>query len=171
MPDRMPPNRPGAPPPSEAMKKLAEMIRRAETGRRIRLTRKGKLAAFIVPPEDVQRLEWLEEQERLYRESQNDEGGFDQMTDYDEPAYAEPAAAAEPDQAGPRQRDMPEPPPPPRNTNFDDERQRQVAIAAFRKGFDRIIMASDVLSRSDISRRLKPDGYIASAILSIIGEG
>jgi prevent-host-death family protein len=164
MSDRPPPPRQETPPLGEAMKKLAEMIRRAETGRRIRLTRRGKLVAYIVPQEDVQRLEWLEEQERLYRDSSGDDGDFGpSMADYDEPAFAEPAYAEarqeEPEVA------------PQRHTDFDDERQRSLAIAAFRKGFDRIIMASEVLSRADISRRLKEDGYIASAILSIIGEG
>ncbi len=146
------------------MKKLAEMIRRAENGRRIRLTRRGKLAAFIVPPEDVQRLEWLEEQERQFRESEGQESHDPSMEDYDEPAYAEPPVPE------PRARQA-EIPPPPRHIDFNDERHRQRAISAFRKGFDRIIIASDVLSRADIARRLKDDGYIASAMLGIIGEG
>jgi antitoxin (DNA-binding transcriptional repressor) of toxin-antitoxin stability system len=146
------------------MKKLAEMIRRAENGRRIRLTRKGKLVAFIVPPDDMQRLEWLEEQERQFHESEGRDDLGPSMSDYDEPAYAEPEPAYEA-----RGRE-PEPPPPPRHVNFDDERQRQRAIASFRKGFDRILSASELLSRGDIARRLKEDGYIASAMLGIIGE-
>ena len=144
------------------MRKLAEMIRRAETGRRIRLTRRGKLAAFIVPREDVQRLEWLEEQERQFRESEGQEDLGPPMSDYDEPAHAEP-----PTDTRSRQPESP----PPRHINYDDERQRQRAIAAFRKGFDRILVSSETLSRADITRRLKDDGYIASAMLGIIGEG
>jgi prevent-host-death family protein len=151
---------------TEAMRKLADMIRRAETGRRIRLTRKGKLVAFIVPPDDMQRLEWLEEQERQFHESEGKGDSEPSFSDYDEPAYAEPEAAQESyfqNQADPE--------PPPRHMNYDDERQRQRAIAAFRKGFDRILAASETLSRADIARRLKDDGYIASAILGIVGEG
>jgi prevent-host-death family protein len=148
-----------------ALKKLAEMVRRAENGRRIRLTRKGKLAAYMVPPEDVERLEWLEEQERQYRESQEDEGlAGPPMSDYDEPAFADPVMPRMPQPEEPAEL-------PPGHIDIHDEDQRRKAIAQFRRGFDKVIGSKEPLSRAETSRRLKEDGFIASAVLSIIGEG
>ena len=151
-------------PDADSLKKLGEMIRRAENGRRIRLTRRGKLAAYVVPPEDVERLEWLEEQERQYRETQEDDGlAGPPMSDYDEPAFADPVMPRMP---------QPEEPPelPPGHIDIEDEDQRRKAIAQFRRGFDKVIGAPEVLTRGETARRLKEDGFIASALLSIIGE-
>ena len=148
--------------PKDSRAKFAELLRRAErNGERIRLTRSGVPFAYIVPLQDGERLKRFDEMSRRMNEQQS-AGGPPQ------------GYAPEPQFPPPPQGPPPGPPPSPYDSAFPehgDENERQIAINTFKKSIERILNESEPISRTEISRRIKHDGYIATAVRKIIGEG
>ncbi len=147
--------------PKDARAKFAELLRRAErNGERIRLTRRGAPIAYIVPLADGERLKRFDEMAKRMSES----GAAATGGGYAPPQPELPEMPQAPEQAGPSpyQETYPE---------HGNEDERTIAIGAFKKTINRILDENESITRPDMSRRIKHDGYIGSAVRKIIGEG
>ena len=157
----------------DARSRFAELLRRAEQDKeRIRLTRRGKPIAYVVPLEDVERLRRLDDRYAAAAESGGGAGNREpsprEMRDPDEDMRETPRSEAPEDEDEDDRR--PQTPHHEMVLHNHEEDERDVKINAFKKSLTRIFNDSDVLTRGDITRKLKHDNYVSSSVLRIIGE-
>ncbi len=172
-------NEPGQMPhgraPQDSRQKFAELLRRAErNGERIRLTRNGAPFAYIVPLADGERLKRFDDMARRMEESGSGAAAYAPEPPLQGVPGGVPAHMQGGGQPQGMQPNMGEGPSSPYDSAFPEhggEDERQVAIAAFKKTIERIIGESDPITRAEMSRRIRHDGYIATAVRKIIGEG